>query len=467
MVTKAGIWKQRLGYGVADFACNLIWQMITLYLMFFYTDVMGLQVLAVSALLLVTRIVDGVADAIMGIIIDKTRTRWGKSRPYFLFGAIPFGILGILTFYVPDIGPVGKLIYAYFTYMGLSLTYTMVNIPMASILPSLTRDGQERTVLATTRIIFSFIGATAVSVLTMPLVRMLGNRSQAHGFFWTMVIFSVVGMMLFFVTFKNVEEKVKLRQEKVTVAQTFSALKGNTPWYIFEANIIFMFGGMFFHQGSLIYYFTYYVNRPDLIGLVAGIVSLIPIIGTFVTPMLARRMCKRNLFQIASAVTVTGMLIMLISGTNIFGLIVGAIISVLGNGVRTAIYFSMQADPVDYGEWKSGISVAGFISSLNGFIGKVAMALAGAVSGVFLTWGNYAPNQTQSASGLFAIQLNYLIIPLILTVISMIIMYFYRLDHIFPQIRNDIQERNRAQDASEGENTSNVHGNKDILPQSV
>ncbi|WP_222934642.1 glycoside-pentoside-hexuronide (GPH):cation symporter [Paenibacillus terrae] len=382
MVTKAGIWKQRLGYGVADFACNLIWQMITLYLMFFYTDVMGLQVLAVSALLLVTRVVDGVADAIMGIIIDKTRTRWGKSRPYFLFGAIPFGILGILTFYVPDIGPVGKLIYAYFTYMGLSLAYTMVNIPMASILPSLTRDGQERTVLATTRIIFSFIGATAVSVLTMPLVRMLGNGSQAHGFFWTMVIFSVVGMMLFFVTFKNVEEKVKLRQEKVTVAQTFSALKGNTPWYI-------------------------------------------------------------------------------------FGLIVGAVISALGNGVRTAIYFSMQADPVDYGEWKSGISAAGFISSLNGFIGKVAMALAGAVSGVFLTWGNYAPNQTQSASGLFAIQLNYLIIPLILTVISMIIMYFYRLDHIFPQIRNDIQERNQAQDASEGENTSNVHGNKDILPQSV
>ncbi|WP_212734485.1 MFS transporter [Paenibacillus terrae] len=465
MVTKTGIWKQRLGYGVADFACNLIWQMITLYLMFFYTDVMGLEVLAVSALLLVTRIVDGVADAVMGIIIDKTRTRWGKSRPYFLFGAIPFGLLGILTFYVPDIGPVGKLIYAYITYMGLSLAYTMVNIPMASILPSLTRDGQERTMLATIRIIFSFIGATAVSVLTMPLVKMLGNGSQAQGFFWTMVIFSVVGMMMFFVTFKNVEEKVKLQQEKVTVTQTFSALKGNKPWYIFAANIIFMFGGMFFHQGSLIYYFTYYVNRPDLIGLIAGIGSLIPIIGTFIAPLLARHMYKRKLFQIGSVINLAGLLMMLISGTNVFGLIAGAVIAGLGNGVRMPIYFSMQADPVDYGEWKSGISAGGFISSINGFIGKVAMALAGALSGVFLTWGHYIPNQTQSASGLFAIQLNYLIIPMILTVISIMMMFFYRLDHIFPQIRAELQERNPEPDDSLDETTL-AAGNKPF-PHSV
>ena len=155
MNSTAGTWRQRIGYGAADLSCNLVWQMIGLYLMFYYTDVVGLKAVQVSLLFLLTRIVDGVADVMMGIIIDKTNTKWGKSRPYFLWGAIPFAILGILAFYVPDVGPVGKLLYAYMTYMGLSMVYTMVNIPLASILPSLTSEPQERTMLSTVRIIFS------------------------------------------------------------------------------------------------------------------------------------------------------------------------------------------------------------------------------------------------------------------------------------------------------------------------
>jgi Na+/melibiose symporter-like transporter len=178
MISKTGVWPQRIGYGIADFSCNLIWQTITLYLMFFYTDVVGIAAAQVGILFLLTRVIDGIADVAMGVVIDKTNTKWGKSRPYFLIGAIPFGLLAILAFYVPDIGPVGKLVYAYFTYLGLSLAYTMVNIPLASILPSLTSNGQERTMLATVRIIFASIGATAVSALTLPMVRTLGNGSQ-------------------------------------------------------------------------------------------------------------------------------------------------------------------------------------------------------------------------------------------------------------------------------------------------
>ncbi|MGI8384110.1 MFS transporter [Robertmurraya sp. P23] len=133
-----------------------------------------------------------------------------------LLGAIPFGLLAVLAFYVPDLGPVGTLVYAYITYIGLSMAYTMVNIPLASILPSLTSDSQERTVLATTRILFGFVGATIVSVTTLPLVSMLGGSSQATRFFYTMIIFAIIATLLFFVSFKNVEEKVRLRLEKVS-----------------------------------------------------------------------------------------------------------------------------------------------------------------------------------------------------------------------------------------------------------
>ncbi|MDG0062019.1 glycoside-pentoside-hexuronide (GPH):cation symporter [Priestia sp. P5] len=449
MSAKVGVWRQRLGYGIADFSCNLIWQMITLYLMFFYTDVMGLAAVQVGMLFLLTRVVDGIADVCMGVLIDKTNTRWGKSRPYFLIGAIPFGLLAILAFYVPDIGPVGKLVYAYFTYLGLSLAYTMVNIPMASILPSLTNSAQERTMLATTRIIFSFIGATAVSAFTLPLVKALGSGSQAQGFFWTIVIFAVVGTLMFFVTFKNVEEKVKIQQEKVTVKQAFSTLKGNVPWYIFAINIIFMWGSYFFQQGALIYYFTYNVGRADLATVVASISSFVPIVGTFVTPFFAKLMYKRKLFIIASTINLAGMGVMLIANVNVTWLIIGAIIVALGHGLRQSIYFSMQADPVDYGEWKTGISAAGIISALNGFIGKIAMAGAGAISGWLLTHGHYVPNRTQTNSALFAIKLNYLIIPAGMVVISMIIMCFYNLDKIYPKIRAEIDKRHEEENAEE------------------
>ncbi|MGM0900647.1 MAG: glycoside-pentoside-hexuronide (GPH):cation symporter [Bacillota bacterium] len=449
MNSTAGLWRQRIGYGAADFSCNLVWQMIGLYLMFYYTDVVGLAAVQVSLLFLLTRILDGVTDISMGIIIDKTSTKWGKSRPYFLWGAVPFAILGILAFYVPDVGPAAKLLYAYMTYMGLSMAYTMVNIPLASILPSLTSDPQERTMLATVRIIFSFIGATAVSVLTMPMVNTLGGGSQATGFFWTMVIFSSIACLFFFFTFKNVEEKVQVQMEKVTVKQAFSALKGNKPYYIFALNILFMWGSYFFQQGALIYYFTYNLNRPDLVGLIAGIGSFVPIAGTFLTPIIAKKMFKRTLFMIASVVNLVGILTMLFAGSNIPVIITGAVIAALGFGTRQSIYFSMQADPVDYGEYKTGINAAGILSALNGFIGKVTMAVAGALFGLMLTWGNYAPNSTQTESALLAIKAGYLIIPAILVILSMITMSFYNLDKFYPQIRAEIDARKSKRERQE------------------
>ncbi|WP_411342427.1 glycoside-pentoside-hexuronide (GPH):cation symporter [Paenibacillus sp. WLX1005] len=441
MKAVTGMWQQRIGYGLADFACNLIWQMITLYLMIYYTDVVGLAAAQVSILFLVTRIVDGVADAAMGVIIDKTNTRWGKSRPYFLWGAIPFGVLAILAFYVPDVGQTGRLVYAYLTYLGISIAYTMVNIPMASILPSLTSDGQERTVLATVRIIFSCIGATIVSLCTLPLVQSLGGGSTASGYFWTIVIFAIVGMMMFFVTFRNVEEKVKvLRPKKVPVAQAFASLTKNPPWLIFALNIIFMWGSYFFQQGALIYYFTYYLREPGLASLAAGIGSFVPLVGVFATPLIARLMYKKTVFMIASAINLVGLIIMAIGNTNLTILMTGVVVSAIGFGLRQSIYFSMQADPVDYGEWKTGINAAGIISSLNGFIGKIAMAVAGAVSGWLLTWGGYVANQQQTPQALFAIKLNYIWIPLVLVIISMIVMCFYNLDKKFDRIRQELDE---------------------------
>lgn len=303
--------------------------------------------------------------------------------------------------------------------------------------------------LATVRIIFALFGSTAVSVLTMPMVNTLGNGSQSQGFFWTMVIFSVIACFLFFYTFRNVREKVVVQAEKTTVKQALSTLKGNKPYYVFAVNILFMWGAYFFQQGALIYYFTYNLDRADLVALIAGIGSFVPIVGTVLTPIIAKRMYKRTLFMISSAVNLVGLFIMLAAGGNIAILITGAIVSAIGHGARQSIYFSMQADPVDYGEWKTGINAAGILSALNGFIGKVTMAVAGALFGMMLTWGNYVPNEVQTKEALLAIKMGYLIIPAICVIISMIIMRFYNLDKIYPQIRAEIDARIKTETKEE------------------
>lgn len=445
MSAAQGVWKQRIGYGAADTACNLVWQMMTLYLMFFYTDVMGLPPSAVGIMFLVTRLVDGVTDVLMGILIDNTTSKWGKSRPYFLWGAVPFGIFAVLTFYVPDLGPTGKLIWAYATYMGLSLLYTMVNIPLASILPSLTSDAHERTVLATTRMVFSFLGATIISSVAMPMVNHLGAGDAAHGYLVTMSIWAVVATLLFLFTFKNVEEKVLVKQDKIGIATAFKAIKGNTPWFVFALNIVVMWGAVFFQGGALIYYVTYNLAKPELVGVIAGVGAFVPMIGTLATPFFSKRMKKINVFMIASAVVLIGTVMMLLVGSSTVGLIAGAVILGLGMGLRTSIYFSMQADSIDYGEWKSGVNAAGLLSAVNGFIGKLAFAIAGAAAGYLLSSGGYMPDQQQTPEALEAIKMCYFIIPIGLIMLSMIIMKtMYKLDYVFPQIRAELDQRNAA-----------------------
>ena len=402
----------------------------------------GLLAAQVGTLFLVTRLIDGVADVGMGVLIDRTKSRWGKSRPWFLWGSIPFGLLATATFCVP-MGRTEELAYAFVT-LALSVAFTVVNIPMASILPSLTRDPHERTVLATVRIIFAFCGATTVSLCMLPLVHVLGAGSRREGFSWTMLIFAAVGTLMLIYTFATVEEKVRVRHPRVTVRQALSSLRGNVPWYIFAFNILFMWSASFMQAGALIYYFTYNVGRPDLVSTVAGLSASVPILGTFATPFLVRAWHKRTTFMVGSAVILAGIIVMIVSQVQVTGLLIGVLIAALGSGLRQGIYFSMQADPVDYGEWKTGISAAGVLSSANGFLGKVALAGAGAISGWTLTLAHYVPNHPQQEPALFAIKLNYLFLPAALIVVSMITMSFYNLDKIYPKIRAEIDARGEA-----------------------
>lgn len=435
------IWRQRIGYGVSDLACNLIWQVISLYLLYFYTDVMRLDAAAIGLMFVVIRIVDGGTDLLAGYIIDRTNTRWGKSRPYFLFGAIPFALFAFLAFNVPDVSQTGKLVYAYVTYFGLSLAYTFVNVPMASILPSLTKDANERTALSTSRKFFGFLGATIVSSSALPLVNYIGQGNQAKGFSVLMLIFGVVSLGLFIFTFFNVREINNYVTEKSTFKEIMMSLKENKPWLIFALNILFMWSSFFLQSSALIFYYTVVVGSVSLSVSVATLMSFVPMIVNFAVPFLAKRMGKRNLYISSAFLQLVGIVIIWLAETSNAGILIGAVISAAGYGLKESIYFSMQADPVDYGEWKTGVNATGSISAINGFLGKVAQALAGGISGILLAWGAYdASASVQPDSAVFAIESMYLYLPAIFITLSIITMFFYRLDEIYPEIKEELEE---------------------------
>ena len=439
---KREIWRQRIGYGFADFACNLIWQMISLYLLYFYTDVMDLNEVSIALMFVVCRVIDAGTDLLIGYCIDKTHTKWGKSRPYFLFGAAPFAIFAVLAFSVPDISPAGKLVYAYVTYIGLSFMYTVVNIPMASILPSLTASAEERTALSTSRKFFGFLGASVVSATALKLVDTFGGGNEALGFRIVMIIFGIVGCAIFFFTFASVRERVTTVSTQAILVESLKSLAKNKPWIIFALNVLVMWGGFFIQTSAIVYYYKAVIGSVSLSVTVATIMSVVPMAANFFVPAFAKRLGKRNLYVSAAAVQLAGLLVIWAAGMNHMVILAGAVVTAFGYGVKESIYFSMQADPVDYGEWKTGINTAGSLSAINGFLGKVAQAAAGGIGGLLLAWGGYEGSAAvQSANAVTAIRAMYLYIPMILLVCSIVIMMFYNLDKIYPQIKRELEQR--------------------------
>lgn len=444
-MTRGFLYRQRFGYGLGDFACNLIWQVISLYLLYFYTDVMQLNAASIAGMFVVCRVIDAVTDVLVGFAIDRTKTKWGKSRPWFLFGAIPFALSALLAFSVPDISPDGKLVYAYVTYIFLSFMYTVVNIPLASILPALTDDMNERTVLATWRKFLAFLGSTIVSATALTMVNLIGQGNEALGFRVVMGIFGVVGCLCFFLTFALVRENnLQDNVKSASLKETIASLANNTPWKLFALNILFMWTGYFMQSSALVYYYKYYIGSTSLSSLVATIMTMVPMVANLTVPFLAKRIGKRNLYSTAAGIQLLGLIIIFIGNLNTTIIVIGAFISACGYGVKESIYFSMQADPVDYGEWKTGVQAAGTLSSVNGFLGKVAQAVAGGISGMLLAWGAYSSTATvQTAEALLAIKAMYLYIPMLLLICSIVTMSFYKLDKQFPKIQAELEERRK------------------------
>jgi GPH family glycoside/pentoside/hexuronide:cation symporter len=347
---------EKLGYACGDIASNFYWRIFDVFLFIFYTDVFGLSPAAVGTMLLVTRLIDAFSDPLMGAIADRTHTRWGKFRPYLLWGIIPMVAAGILTFTVPDVGDTDKLIWAYATYIFMMLAYTFINVPYGALLGVITADSQQRTTLTSFRFIGAFSGGSLVAYLTPELVTYLGGGNEALGWQLTMAVYGVVASCLFVVTFFSTKERIlPPRKQKTPILQDLKDLSQNAPWKVLFVLALIIMMTISLRGSTGNFYLKYYAQRPDLIGSFAMAYMIALAVGAASTPLLTKFIDKRRLLMLLmSVVALLSLCFYFVASYNITLMFLLQIMIGLALGPKSPLVFSMYADTADYSQWKTG-----------------------------------------------------------------------------------------------------------------
>lgn len=420
--------RQRLAYGVGDLGINLYFISAMTYLLYFYTDVYGLSAAVAGGVFLVARVVDAVTDPLMGLIAERTTSRWGRLRPHIRYGAVPLGLIAVLTFTAPDFGATGKIIWAYVTYILFGIAYTVVAIPYATLTAAITADHHERTVLSTVRMGFAFAGGYLISVGMLPLVGLF--ETQADGFRFALMLFAVIATGLLWVTFRNTEERVQPpAAQRLTLADSLRAVFRNPPLLI----VIVMFtGGMLsftIRQTVTLYYFKYNLGREDLVALYFAITMPIMFVGLLFVPRLSRVVNKSGGIIAGAVLTIIGSLALYFTPYDaVAWIFFWSCVTALGGTPIAVLGWAMIPDTVEYAQWRLGLRADGAIFAFASFFQKLAKALGGAGVAAALALAGYVANVEQSAAALEAIRSLLTLAPAGIMVIMIVAALNYRLD---------------------------------------
>ena len=436
--------KEKIAYASGDVASNFYWRVFDVFLFIFYTDVFGLSAAAVGTLMLVTRLIDAISDPLMGALADRTKTRFGKFRPYLLWGIIPIAAAGVLTFTVPDLNESNKLIWAYCTYIFMMLAYTFINVPYGALLGVITSDTQQRTNLTSFRFIGAFSGGSLVAYLTPELVQYLGQDNEALGWQLTMALYGCLAGLLFIITFKGTKERISPPPEQKTpILQDIKDLGQNKPWLVLFALALIIMICISLRASSGTFYFKYYAQRPDLIGGFAMAYMIALAIGAASTPLLTRFMDKRRLLMVLmSIVTFLSILFYFVPSDSIALMFILQIMIGLALGPKSPLVFSMYADTADYSQWRTGRRATAMIFSAAAFAQKLGGALAGAMIGWLLASLGYVANEIQTDVSSQGIVLLVTLIPAIFSALAVPLIWFYPLgDKELSSLQRDLAQR--------------------------
>jgi sugar (glycoside-pentoside-hexuronide) transporter len=398
---------EKIGYGLGDMAANFVFQAMLALQFSFYTDTFGLTPKQAGTLFLVVGLCVAVLNPVMGVIADRTNTRWGKFRPYLLWTALPFAIFGVLTFTTPSLSPAGKLVFAYVTYTLLRIVYTVNNVPYASLTGVITGDPDERTSIASWRQIFANAAGFIVQSLAVPLIAVFGQGNSAKGYQWTMGLFAVLGGVLFVISFAATKERIQPDpKQKSALGQDLAGLMKNGPWIALFLATLFYFIAIVMRSSVMLPYFKYAAGDQNLFSWFNGFGLASLLVGVAMSSKLSARFGKRNLFLVSMVLTgILAAVLFVLPAHSTTVIFASEILRQFAFGISCPVLWSMMGDVADYGEWKTGRRATGTVTAAVVFALWAGLALGGWITGLLFDAYGYVANATQTATSLTGIRM--------------------------------------------------------------
>ncbi|MCM3114458.1 glycoside-pentoside-hexuronide (GPH):cation symporter [Neobacillus sp. MER 74] len=448
-VSKKLTLKEKFSYGLGDVGNGFMFDMGQIYLLKFYTDVLGISAYWGGLVFLISKIFDAFADSAVGAFVDKRKVgKRGKFRPFILFGSIPLAIMTVISFMAPEFSDTGKIAFAFITYMAFGLSYSIVNIPYGSLAASMTQDSVDRASLGSFRAIGSQFALLISGMVVIPIVLYFPN--ERLGYMVGIASMALVGVIFHYICYRNTTENIirepQKEKEKVPMSKLFKLLLSNRPLIALCFVCLFMVAGSNLRTAVQLYYLQYNLNNPGLMSLLSFTSIGIAVIGSFFIPALVKRLGKKKTFIIGLLIGIAADVANFLLPANIPTFLILLTIGSLGLSFALGLPWVMVADAVDYHEWKTGQRTEGIVYSSYSFFRKLAQALAGFIPGVALGLIGYVPNAEQTASTLIGIKGLMFLVPAGLNLIAAIILIvLYNLtEDLYKKIVNELKNKQKA-----------------------
>ncbi|CUS26321.1 hypothetical protein FC70_GL001566 [Paucilactobacillus oligofermentans DSM 15707 = LMG 22743] len=426
---------EKASYGVGDFATNLTWSAITSFIVFYYTDVIGLAAAAIGTIMLISKSLDGIYDIVMGVAVDKTHSKYGKARPWLLWASPAFAILSITLFTIPNVGYMGKLIYVFISYNLLSFSFSAVVIPYGTLNTLITRNRNERDKANLFRMFFGQTSGLFVANTVLPLVALFGGHE--HGWVLTFTLFSIIGMLMFMWVFKSQKERVhlgnKVKDDEVSWNVKLKAICANKYWIIVVLFFIVFNIASALQVGALVYYAKYIFNDSTLVGLLTAANVAPLLICLLFTSKVFEKIGKRNAGIIGAVLNIIGYLINAIAPYNFVVTATGQVVKGIGMALLVGGIFALLPDTIEYGYMKTKVRIEGLLYAGGSFGQKVGAGIGTALLGWILSYYNYAAGNSISTRAMTGIKVSFIWAPIILFVVMVVLLWMYKLDKDFKQ----------------------------------
>ncbi|MBD8112315.1 MFS transporter [Priestia megaterium] len=444
-VSKKLTFKEKMSYGFGDIGNGLMFDMGQLYLLKFYTDVLGISAYWGGLVFLISKIFDAFADTSVGAFVDSRTniSKRGKFRPFILWGTVPLALMTVISFLAPNFSDTGKIVWAFATYMGFGLAYSFVNIPYGSLSAAMTQDPIDRASLGSFRAIGSQTALLISGVVVIPIVLQFANKEV--GYIVAISVMSIFGILFHLICYRNTKENVirAPRKEKVPLSKLFKALFSNRPLIVLCLAALFMIASSNIRNAVQLYYLEYNLKSPELMSILSFLSIGLAVVGSMFIPAMVKRIGKKNTFMLGLLVCIACDVLNFILPTSTVTFLTVFSLGNFALAFALGLPWVMIADSIDYHEWNSGERTEGIVYSTYSFFRKLAQALAGFIPGVALSLIGYVPNIQQSSDTLLGLKGLLFLAPAALNIIGLIILFFfYNLtDNLYSKIVADLKER--------------------------